>query len=1047
MADNTTINLDEAIAAMERALVITPNDPNLLHKLGSDLLHRFDTTGVEADLDRAIKLMEKSEGIMPPDLPERPALLLCFGKGLATRYNLGGEEKDVNKAISVWKEGLRMTTPGHHSRIELMDALLLWIGKRFEDREVSDDLEECINLASGLLTDGPSDHPDRVDWLERYGNHLSERFELRGKISDIDLAIQTLSKALRAVSQTDADISRVLANLATSYGRRFDKTGDIGDINQAIDKLEEALTRTSGGSLRRPRLHGLLSQAYSARYAQFFALENLDEAIRHSEEVVDSTHLNDPRRPLRLNNLAHCYGMKFQRLGVNEDLTKAIDSLTKVLATKPPTSISHMDRAICLGSLAHKLAERSKADFHDSDEQDDLNRAIACLEEALKLIPVNHPRCLYATNDLARCLRERFERFGKRDMADLDRSIELLKTAVSTLEAWNQFRAQPFLNLGRAYEARYNNASGSNPEDQKHAVHFYSECWHSENSPPSTRLKGGRGAVVHLASLQQWKRATVMLREIFDLFPSLSPRSLSYSDQQYVIRQVAGLASMATAVALNSGTNSFDALTFLELGRGIMTTFMMETRMDLTTGVTMLDSELASNFLEARARFESLRTLNSRSPNEERLHLASGFRRRDEAEEKLRDTIKNIQAHPSMKSFLGPPTLEELMQAARNDTIVVINAEHYRSDAFLVDRIHGVRIVELNNLKVIDIEKWVERLRSSRPYIDTAMLEWLWDALASPVLEELDFCYPPAQEGLPRVWWILTGAMVHLPIHAAGLHTDRSKTVIDRVMSSYSSSLREFVYLRSRNAQHSDLSHGKKALLVGMGSTPGFSDLPFADEEVNRLEKLCLSLGLIPIRLKEPQRSAILAELSQCTIFHFAGHGRSHPQDPSASHLMLADGPLSIADLRDQNFHNQTPFLAYLSACLTGANESDLLVDEAIHIIGACQLAGFRHVIGTLWQVSDKLCVEAAEMVYKGIAEGGMTDDSICSGLHKAVVCLRDTWVKQQATSPQEIANGAVLKRVAEAGERVPALFLDKSNRTSSRTVKADWIVYVHYGP
>jgi hypothetical protein len=76
-----------------------------------------------------------------------------------------------------------------------------------------------------------------------------------------------------------------------------------------------------------------------------------------------------------------------------------------------------------------------------------------------------------------------------------------------------------------------------------------------------------------------------------------------------------------------------------------------------------------------------------------------------------------------------------------------------------------------------------------------------------------------------------------------------------------------------------------------------------------------------------------------------------------------------------------------------------------------------------------------------------MTDDSICSGLHKAVVCLRDTWVKQQATSPQEIANGAVLKRVAEAGERVPALFLDKSNRTSSRTVKADWIVYVHYGP
>lgn len=84
------------------------------------------------------------------------------------------------------------------------------------------------------------------------------------------------------------------------------------------------------------------------------------------------------------------------------------------------------------------------------------------------------------------------------------------------------------------------------------------------------------------------------------------------------------------------------------------------------------------------------------------------------------------------------------------------------------------------------------------------------------------------------------------------------------------------------------------------------------------------------------------------------------------------------------------PFLDYLSACSTSANKVDKVVDEGIHLASAFQLAGFRHVIGTLWEVSDSHCVDAATVVYETIRDEGMTDMAVCRGLHRAVGGLRD---------------------------------------------------------
>lgn len=73
-----------------------------------------------------------------------------------------------------------------------------------------------------------------------------------------------------------------------------------------------------------------------------------------------------------------------------------------------------------------------------------------------------------------------------------------------------------------------------------------------------------------------------------------------------------------------------------------------------------------------------------------------------------------------------------------------------------------------------------------------------------------------------------------------------------------------------------------------------------------------------------------------------------------------------------------------------GQINSKKLLNESVRLISAFQLAGFRHVIGTQWEVNDELCVNIARIAYEGIRDGGMTDKSVCRGLHNATRQLRD---------------------------------------------------------
>ena len=106
------------------------------------------------------------------------------------------------------------------------------------------------------------------------------------------------------------------------------------------------------------------------------------------------------------------------------------------------------------------------------------------------------------------------------------------------------------------------------------------------------------------------------------------------------------------------------------------------------------------------------------------------------------------------------------------------------------------------------------------------LVEWLWDLAMSPNLDSLGI-YEPGEEGeeaeWPRFCWIPTGFLSHVHLHAAGYHLDKSKrTVLDRVVSSYSPSIKFLEYAYQHSTRDSVSRQGQqasRALVVSAAAT------------------------------------------------------------------------------------------------------------------------------------------------------------------------------------------------------------------------------------
>lgn len=132
-----------------------------------------------------------------------------------------------------------------------------------------------------------------------------------------------------------------------------------------------------------------------------------------------------------------------------------------------------------------------------------------------------------------------------------------------------------------------------------------------------------------------------------------------------------------------------------------------------------------------------------------------------------------------------------------------------------------------------------------------------------------------------------------------------------------------------------------------------------------------------------------MSALPNHPLVHFSCHGESDLTNPSASHLLLDDyqtRPLTVLDLTAAHLHGAE--LAFLSACTT-ARTGAALPDEPIHLAAACQLAGYHHVIASLWPINDNDTAWLTEAFYTTYTKTFQVPDAVAAALHQATRDLR----------------------------------------------------------
>ncbi|MCT4353798.1 CHAT domain-containing protein [Streptomyces sp. Je 1-79] len=910
----------EAVEVLREAVrASSPTAPGRgenLSRLGTALRSLSRFTGDDAPLEEAVHWHRQAVAVA-----EDPGSHRTDAYGAGTRHTATARARAglanvlAELHLRTYDEALREEALAHY-RAALASphdpgsrhALLTSYGTALCDRAADTADDTLMGTAIGVLREAtavvPADHTGRAGVLSNLGLALMRRSRMTGDRRWLDEGVDVLRRAVRQSPPTSFERAAQLSNLAEALRVRYEATHDRTAADEAAGLLREAISldhgERHGRDIARVSLGVLLHRTALGAPDEDTDTELLAEARRVLEEAVAGLDDRHPRRTVALINLA----------------------------------------GACM--ITAELAE----DTADPALEPLLARGVGAAREALGRLPEGHPHESHAQWVLAR--------------AQLARA-----------------------RLGDGAVDRPVRSEGVGRPDLAEAVRLARQAAHSPVASVSKRLLAARTWGEAAAAAGQDAEALTGHTYAVGLLPRLAPRGLGRADQEDRLVAGTGLASDAAALALRQGDPEA-ALTLLEQGRGVLLAQGLESRGDLSR-LRTADPELAAEFERVRDALGTGPSGPDTIPTD--LEPAdptySGHRAGLLAEsrhalartwDELLDRIRRL---PGLEGFLTPPSVAELLGAASGGPVVVVNVSRYRSDALLVTARDGIQVVPLPALTPLEV---LDRATEFVSAIDDAYgdrgareavaamgtlsgtLEWLWTAVAAPVLDRLGLRTTP-RDGAPwpRLWWCPTGWLALLPLHAAG--RAGSESVMERVVSSYTPTLRALD--RARNAPSLAATALPSPLIVTLAETPGAPSLPGASQEAELLRKLFPS----HVELAGPAATvdAVRRALPAHPWVHFSCHGVSEPHQPSRSGLILHDGRLTAHAAAEQRPGEAV--LAVLSACSTSQG-GFTLPDESVQLAASFQLAGYPHVIGTLWPVADKVATRLTEKLY-----GALTDD------------------------------------------------------------------------
>ena len=1047
-------DVDRAIALLAEAVDAVPGDhpdrPTMLSSLGNALQNRFERTGQRDDMDRAVAVGQQAVDAAPVGHRGRPIYLSNLGNALQIRFEHTGRQADTDRAVTVLQQAVDATPADDPRRATMLANLAGALGTRYRHTGQLADLDLAVTVGQQAVDATPANHPDRPAQLSNLGTALRYRFDRSGQLADLDRAITVGQQALDAIPADHPARSLYLSNLANALQDHFELTGRQDDLDQAIARHLEAVNATGVGDLARPGHLSNLGSALHRRFLLAGQLADLDQAAIMFRRAVDASSADDLEHPSYLSNLGIALRSRYRRTRQRTDLDEAITCSQRAVDATPA---GHPDEATYLSNLGAALQNR----FEQTGELADLDQATSWLARAVAVFPAGHPAGPRYLANLGLAMRSRFRRTGQ--LADLDEAIKRLTEAVESSPADHPEQPGYLTKLGITLQDRFERTQQQ--ADLNRAIDLFRAGAAIPTAEPRVRLAAAWswGHCAMRAALAD--SAVEGYAAAIELLPLVAWHGLDQATREHHLRAWPGLASDAAAAAIAAGRPEL-AVELLEAGRSMLWTQAARLRADLAA-LRERASGLATVLEEARAVLDpapadvigdvgvigdadQVQVLRQRTIDEEQRILDA----RRQAARAWDAAVDQVRRLDGLQNFLRPVPYADLRAAAADGAVVIANISRYGSHALIVPPAAGpnagtsVLLVALPGAGkdtvtrqagiLLDAQRRVGDPATDRrtQAVDRRavfeVLAWSWQAIAEPALAALGNAGTPqgSIEEWPRVWWCSTGPAAMLPLHAAGRHlrtaaqpevggelAASADAVAGRVISSYTPTLTALTQARARSAPDQ-----VRQLAVGMPEAPGYAaeagPLPAVSDELQKVARY-LPAAEDATQLIGPAatRQQVLRALPSHTWLHMSCHGWQNQADPSLSAFLLHDQRLTLADLAALNLR-QTD-LAYLAACQTAAGDQRL-PDEALHLAGALQLAGYRHVLATLWSISDTVAPELADVIYAHL-------------VHADPAHPHDSDRPRAARAPYALHHAVARLRRAHPGE--PLL----------------WAPYIHLGP
>ncbi|KAL9110827.1 MAG: hypothetical protein Q9227_004627 [Pyrenula ochraceoflavens] len=1023
--DHSRESLETAIMSARVAVNIPSLNPYQRKVAHGTLDHRLDTL---YDIDGGLKVLDeriniKTKLIAEESLNEaqsmhyRDALARC----LREKYDVTKDFHLLDESVRLLRQSVDETSLDHPERSRLLSHLSTSISRRAEADPAlySDSLSESVNLMLEGLQLCPSTGKLRQSLLMDMMNRRRELFEAQGDINDLERAIESGREAVDMGVEEYKEGSMLLQNLAICLKGRYQARGNLDDLDEAIELYRSALSVEE-----RPRDKAMicnnLNIALRQRFDSSAALEDLEEAVQQGRQSVFLIPKDHVVPVEYFDCLGSAFADLYRRLDRQEDLDNAILwSQKAVLLVSQESS----DRRMYLNNLASKMWAKYRANRSLTDRDE----AVRLGREAVHITPTDDARrSLYVSNlgDMIYNIWNETEAADQKK-EDIEEAIAFAQEAKDLTPQshvyWSDYTTSLAWRLTKTMEEW---------EELDVVIETFQAAFQNRSGKVLTKIEAGRAAGLFLMFRDKWNEAYDLYVDILGLLSQASPRSVSRDDMQARLSGLSNISGFAACAGLKIGKSPGDALILLEQGRGIIAGLFMNLRADM--------SRLAESYPSLHEKYQAMLSDLFKRGTTKTDEKASNdpVSERQKLERKLQSIEGAIRDLPGFDMFQMAPSVDQLLELAVSGPLVCFNLTRWRSDAFIVTSTN-VEVIPLPELTEQDLKANVRKIvgedrltncsvtkRAANNKTLRKVFKWLWQVAVKRVLEYLQFQGENGDaESLPRIWWIASGPMGLMPLHAAGsLWGTSDQNTASRAISSYSPTFRALAYARERAKASLKKSDAVKrsVLAVPMPTTPLAGWLPLnTDAELSAITSSAESSQTPMQVLSHPTPSTVLSSIKDHPFIHFACHGDPNFKDPSQTSLLLHSDAinstgdqasrLTVRSLADEDLSHAQ--LAYLSACCTAQQYRMDLIDENIHLGSAFQLMGFPAVVATLWEADDGAAAVVSGEFYRlfleGIAKGQEVSDCAARSLYKATRKVRESKKGRGEPSDDVIAWGS----------------------------------------